>query len=417
MIGRAAPPDAGGASLLATLRVGAFRRLWLSSVSLGFGQQMEILILGWWILEVTDNPLLVGVIGGFRWWPSLLGPFGGVLIDRFDRRRVLLLVLGIVTGGAGFLLALSALGRLEVWHTFAVALIAGTARTVDAATRQAVIGDVLPRGRIISGIALNQAALNGTAILAPPIGGLLYKYVGFASGFAAITGLYALSLVLAHGLPALPVGAAKAGESAWRKLIEGLDFVRRDEIISALLWIAAIANLCGFPLVYVMLPVFARDILGTDSAGLGVLTGAIGAGALLGNLTLGSIRGVGHRGRFVLGTMGLWMALLAAFALSRSFALSLVLLCLIGAASSTSMATLAARLMTGSPIDVRGRVMGVRMFAIATLPVATTAMGGAMELIGRPAGPPLTLILTAGLGAALTGLVAVRLPGIWRREG
>ena len=372
---------------------------------------MEIVILGWWVLEVTNNPWLVGLMGGFRFWPSLLGPFGGVVADRFDRRLVLLGAQGIVAGGSLLLLTLAWLGRLEVWHTFAVILVAGMARTLDNATRQTVIGDLLPRERLINGMALNQVAMNGTAILAPPVGGLLYKFWGLGSGFLAIAALYVLGLCFTYGLPSLPVSPAKVGESPWRRLIDGLDFVRRDEMISALMWLAAIANLCGYPLAYGFLPVFARDVLGTDSVGLGILAGAIGAGSVAGSVLLASVRGVGHRGRFVIGTMLFWMAVLIFFAFSRSFAVSLVLLVLIGAAASLSMSTVAAMLMDSSPIPIRGRVMGVRMFAIVTLPIATTVMGAAIGLLGAP----LTLIATAGLGAALTGLVTVRLPSLWHR--
>lgn len=403
------PPRFG---LFQTFGAGYFRRLWFSSVTLGFGQQMEILILGWWILETTDNPALVGAIGGGRWWPSLFGPFGGVIVDRFDRRLVLLTGQTILLGGAAVLLVLAILGHLEVWHTFAVALAAGFARTVDTATRQAVIGDLLPRERLINGMALNQAAMNGTAILAPPVGGLLYKYFGFTSGYTVIVVLYAVSIFFAFGLPTLPVVATKARETVWQRLREGLNFVRRDEVISGLMWIAAIANLCGFPLVYVLLPVFARDILGTDAAGLGILTGAVGAGSLTGSLVLGSVASVRHRGRLVVGLMFVWMAMLVLFALSRSFPVSLALLGAVGAAASISMSLVAALLMDGSPIAFRGRVMGVRMLAIATLPVATTIMGAAILVLGAP----LTLIASAALGAALTGLVAYRLPGFRRRR-
>lgn len=405
----APPPSRFG--LVETLRVGSFRRLWLGSVGFGSAQQMEMLVLGWWILEVTDNPLLVGLMGGFRFWPSLIAPFGGVLVDRVDRRAILIVVQALVALAGCAMLALAWTGRLEVWHAFALTLFNGTARTVDNATRQVAISDLLPRKRLISGMALNQAANNGTAIVAPLIGGFLYNRLGVTSGFAAIAALYLLGVFATWSLPALPV-ARKAGESVWRKLIEGLDFVRRDQVIAALMLMAAIANLCGYTLGFGMLPVFARDVLGTNSEGLGVMTSAVGAGSLAGSLILGSIRGVGHRGRFVIGMMFVWMVVLVLFAVSRSFVVSLALLALVGAAGSLSMSTVAAMLMDGAPMAIRGRVMGVRVFVIVTLPIATTTAGALTGGLGAP----LTLALIAGIGAALTGLTVARLPGLWLRS-
>lgn len=370
-----------------------------------------MLILGWWILETTNSPFLVGLMGGFRFWPSLIGPFGGVVADRFDRRNVLLVVQGI-TAASGILLILLALfGWLEVWHAFAITLVNGTARTLDNATRQAAIGDLLPRERLINGMALNQAATNGTAILAPPIGGLLYDHLGLASALAGTAALYVLGALFTYGLAPLPVGARKAGESIWRNLLDGLDFVRQNQVVAGLMWMAAIANLCGYVLAYGMLPVFARDVIGTDASGLGVLTSALGAGALAGSLLLSLLRSVGHRGRFVTLMMFFWMAVLIAFALTRSFAVALVLLVLVGVAANLSMSTVAAMLMDASPVALRGRVMGVRMFVIVCLPIATAAAGRLTEISGAPP----TLIATAVLGAILTGLVTLRLPGLWRR--
>lgn len=397
--------------VLETLRVGGFRRLWFSSLCFGFAQQMELLVVGWWMLEVTNNPFLVGLIGSFRFWPSLIGPFGGAFADRFDRKVVLIVVECFVAGGGLVLLTLVLLGRIQVWHTFAVTLAAGIARVIDNTTRQTVIGDVLPPARVGNGTALIYLASSGTAILAPPIGGVLYKSFGLGSGYVMIAFIYCLAIVFTLGLPPIPMSATKAGKSIWRGVVEGLDFVRRDDLTLALMWIAAIANLCGYPLVYALLPIFARDLLGTDSVGLGLLTGAIGIGSIAGSLFLASARGIWHRGRLLFAMMILWMAVLIVFAFSRSFALSLGLLVLVGVASGLSMSTVAAMLMDGSPIAFRGRVMGVRQLAILTLPIATTLMGAVIGTWG----PTVTLLSSAVLGIVLTGITLNRLPRLWYR--
>ena len=389
-----------------------FRLLWLSTVMVGSSQQMELLALGWFVLEETDSAFLVGLVGAARWWGMLFAPFGGVLADRASRRSLLLVVETLMLAGGVAIGMLALADRLGTAPLVAIVLAAGLARAFEQTARQALLGDLVVRDRLTGAVALVQAAMNGSAVLAPVVAGVMFGATGLAGCYLLVS-LLLLGAVIATVLiqpspaPAPPSGAHL---SPLRSLCEGAAYVRRTPVIAALLWIAAVANLCGFPLTFAMLPSFARDVLGTDAAGLGLLMSSVGAGALAGNLTLGS-RGVLHgRGRLVVLGMLAWMTAIALFAFTRWLPLAMAALTLVGACSAVSMALVSALLLGGTPESLRGRVMGVRMLAIATMPPGVLAAGWLIEQLGVTP----TLLLFAAGGAALTLAVALRLPQLAR---
>ncbi|MGH2598888.1 MAG: MFS transporter [Dehalococcoidia bacterium] len=408
--GALAGPLAGGR--LGVLGLRDFRLLWLSTVTVGSSQQMELLALGWFVLEETNSAFLVGLVGAARWWGMLFAPFGGVLADRVSRRSLLLAVEVVMLAGGMAIGALAFAGRLDTGPLVVIVLVGGLARAFEQTARQAFLGDLVTRDRLTGGVALLQAAMNGSAVLAPTIAGLTFGVAGVAGCYVFVSALL-LGAVLATAMirPAT-APAAGARSSPMRSLVEGVAYVRRTPVVAALLWIAAIANLCGFPLTFAMLPSFARDVLGTGSAGLGVLMSGVGVGALAGNLLLGTRGSVHGRGRLVFVGMLAWMAAIALFSLTHWLPLAVAALVLVGACSAVSMALVAALLLGATPERLRGRVMGVRMFAIATMPPGVLAAGWLIEQTGVP----LTLILFAAGGAVLTLAVAARLPQLARQS-
>lgn len=389
-----------------------FRLLWLSTVTVGSSQQMELLALGWFVLQETDSAFLVGLVGAARWWGMLFAPFGGVLADRVSRRNLLLVVEALMLAGGVVIGVLALGGRLGTAPLVAIVLVAGLARAFEQTARQALLGDLVTRDRLTGAVALVQAAMNGSAVLAPAIAGLMFGATGVAGCYLLVS-LLLLGAVLATALirpMSAPVAPSGPRPSPLRSLGDGFAYVRRTPVIAALLWVAAIANLCGFPLTFAMLPSFARDVLGTDAAGLGLLMSSVGAGALAGNLILGSRGSVRGRGRLVFVGMLAWMGAIAMFAFTRWLPLAVAALTLVGACSAVSMALVSALLLGATPESLRGRVMGVRMFAIATMPPGVLAAGWLIEQIGVTP----TLLLFAVGGAALTVAVALRLPQLAR---
>lgn len=394
------------AARFGALDVRDFRRLLLSTVSLGSGQQMELLALGWYVLQETNSPVLVGLIGAMRWWGMLLAPFGGVLADRVSRRNLLVAVQGVYLAAAMAITALALADRLAIWLLFVAVSLGGLGRALDQTARQTMIGDLVDRPRLTGAVALMQAAMNGSAVLAPAVGGALFHRYGIAGCYVAISTLGMLAVAASAAIRPRPPAMGARDDSPIRSLVEGLAYVRHTPVVAALLLIAAIANLCGFPITFAMLPSFARDVLGQDERGFGLLLSAAGLGALAGNLLLGWLARAPARGLGVLVTMLAWMGVIALFGLSRWFPLSLALLVAFGIFQAVCLALIGALLLTLPPEALRGRVMGVRVFAIATLPLGATGGGWLIAAVGAP----LTALLYAAAGTLLTGAVALRIP-------
>ncbi|MEK7849110.1 MAG: MFS transporter, partial [Chloroflexota bacterium] len=169
---------------LTVLRHRDFRLLTLSTFLLFAARWMEVVVLGWMVLELTDSPFMVGVAGAFRFIGWSFGPLGGAISDRLERRRLLIVAQGVNTLTALSLLALLATDRLQVWQLFAAILIAGTTYAVDYPARNALVGDVVGDGELLNAMALNRAAQNLTAVVGPLLGGSLLLVVGYAGAYS-----------------------------------------------------------------------------------------------------------------------------------------------------------------------------------------------------------------------------------------
>ena len=172
-----------------------FAFVWSSVWSVQTGNQMEALVLAWYILEATGSPFLVGLIASARMGVNFLALFSGAIADRLPRHRLLAAVEMILTVLGVSVLILMLTGFLEVWHLFAITLSAGLVRIFQMPTAQALIGDTLPPDKISNGAALSSMAQNLSTILGPFIGGILYKTWGPEGGYAGVAILYFTSAI------------------------------------------------------------------------------------------------------------------------------------------------------------------------------------------------------------------------------
>ncbi len=155
---------------LRVLKYREFRLLALSSFFLFAARWMEVVVLGWLVLELTDSPFQVGLVAAFRFIGWGLGPLGGAISDRFKRRSLLLAAQSINTITVLGLLILLTTGWLQVWHIFAAVLVAGITYAFDYPSRFALIGDVVGSADMLNAVALNRAAQNITAVIGPVLG-------------------------------------------------------------------------------------------------------------------------------------------------------------------------------------------------------------------------------------------------------
>ena len=386
-----------------------YRRFLLSSMVGTTGSFMQATAQGWLVLVLTNSPALLGLAGAVAGLPTLfLAVVAGVLADRVDRRRLLVIT---NLSGALFALLLAVLtttGLVQYWHVLVLAFLAGLAFTIQLPAAQAVVSTIVDRKTIGSAVALNSAQYNFLRILAPAFAGLFIALGSLALGFWVNAVALALVAVIIARLPIPDLRSAGRVQAAmWRDLQDGLRYVARDRVLLILVLLPAVPAL--FVLNYLtFIPLYARDILGTGAAGLGLLTGAIGVGALIGALSLASMRPSGGSGRLILGALCVVGASLVVFAVSRSLPLSMLALALIGGFQVNFYSTTNTLIQVLVPARLRGRVLSLYMLtSIGLIPVANLAGGALAEVFGVEVVLATGGVITVAIGLA-TALVEPR---------
>ena len=382
-----------------------FRRFLAGAMVGSMGAFMQSTAQGWLVLDLTNSPAALGVVSALQILPVLvLSAVAGVLADRVDRRRLLA---STQLGAAAVALTLAILattGLVQFWQIAFLALLMGTVTALQNPAYQAIVPSLVERAAIGNAVALNSAQFNLSRILGPAIAGAAIAAGGL--GLAFWGNAFALLIVAAifWRLRAVtPETVSRAQTSMWVNLMDGVRYVRSRRIVAALVLLAGVPAL--FLLNYLMLlPVYARDVLGIGATGLGMLSAGIGVGALVGALGLATLRPSGASGRSLLA--GLVIASLAemVFAVSRTVPVSMVALGVLGACQVLYYATTNTLLQVLVPGRLRGRVMSLYILTSwGLIPLGNLVSGAVAErssatvaLVGGSA-----LTLTAAVGVAI----------------
>jgi MFS family permease len=348
------------------------------------GTWMQQIALSWLVYRLTDSVFLLGAVTFSSQIPSfLLGPFAGVMADKFERRKVLVVTQALSMVQASTLAALVLTQTIEIWHILTLSAVLGIINAFDVATRQAfVVQMVEKREDLSNGIALNSSLFNMARLVGPSIAGLLIAAVGEgmcilinAVSYIAVIS----SLLLMRLKPFVPV---EKKEKVWRSLQEGFGYAYNFPPIRALILIVGLLSLFGMPF-SVLLPVFARDILHGGANTLGFLMGASGVGALTGALFLAQRKSVLGLGKIIIFTMLLFGSALIAFSFSKTLIISLLLMLFVGFGMIVSMASCNTLLQTIVDEEKRGRVMSLYATAFMGMaPIGSMLASSVAELIG-----------------------------------
>ncbi len=401
---------AGAARIFATLGNTNFRNLWLGQLGSGAAEWMDQVTRGWLVYELTGSALLLGVATALRSLPLLLlGVWGGVFADRFDRRKLLL----AVEGAALFLdlgLALLVLsGLVQVWHVLLTAVFSGTAMSFTQPARQAYIADLVDRRRLLNAIALNSGAHNLTRTLGPALAGFVIASAGAGYSYVAQAILWGWAFLWTLSIRASTGSNRARSTNMWHELLEGFDYVRGQPVILALLLVALIPTLLAQPHL-AMVPIFARDILEAGPEGLGILMACSGAGALVGTLGVAASGDPQRKGGLMLGGLSLFGLGLAAFASSSWLIASALALAVAGAAQSVYRAMNVGLLQTQAAEEMRGRIMSFYLLDRGVGPAGALLMGTLAEV----GGAPLAVFLTGGSCFLLAGSIFLLAPALRR---
>ena len=267
------------------------------------GTQMEMVVMGWFVLTLTDSPFLVGAISAARMSLNILALFAGAVADRVPKQRVLATVEFLMAAFAGVMILLILSGVLETWHIFLLAMTTGMVRVFEMPSSQALVADTLPQDRIANGAAFNTLGRNIAMLIGPLVGGVLFKGFGPGGAFIAIAALYMLSGWVALYVRSSRAGTGRTPESVARSVIGGLRYVKGKQVLWATLVLVLIFESSGWTFHTTLVPIFARNELNADSGGLGLLLFAFGAGAVSASLVWAMIGSGRPVGRYMIGSV------------------------------------------------------------------------------------------------------------------
>ena len=395
----------------ATAPLGIFRQrnfscLWTSMTLVGMGNQMEQVVLGWYVLTLTDSPFLVGLVGSARMALNFLALFTGAIADRVPRQRLLAAVeFSLAVLGTG-MLVLIVTDRLEVWHIYVITLLGGVIRLFQMPAAQSMVADTLSEDRISNGAALTNMGRNLTTVVGPLIGGILFQRLGPEGAFLVVATLYFCGGISAFAIGSIGSARSRERESLFRDILEGLKYIKGQQPLWAMLILAVIINFTGWPLHTTLMPVFARDVLGTGATGLGMMISAFGVGALLGSMAWASVPNLKHIGILLVLAAVLWHLSMVVFSASTSLYLSLAILLFTGAFFSSTQVLMLTLTLKTTRSEFRGRVLGLRSFAIYSYTFGSLNSGTVASIWGAP----WAANLNAVIGITMVGILALAAP-------
>jgi len=363
-------------------------RLFFSGQSISLiGTWMTRIATSWLVYRLTNSPLLLGIVGFAGQIPSfLLAPVAGVLIDRWNRHRLLVVTQALAMVQSIALAALTLTGVIKIWHVIALSLFQGVINAFDMPARQAFVVEMVERREdLANAIALNSSMVNAARLLGPSLAGVIIAAMGEGWCFL-LDGISYLaviaSLLLMKILPA--VAEEIAEENIFREFREGWNYIINFAPIRNMLALLSLVSLVGMPYT-VLMPIFANGILGGGPYTLGWLMAASGVGALMGALFLAARKTVLGLGKFIPIMAGAFGAGLIAFSFSRTLWLSLLMLVVTGLGFMVQMAVCNTLLQTITEEDMRGRVMSYYTVAVMGMtPFGSLLAGVVAARIGAP---------------------------------
>ena len=374
-----------------------YRWYWFCAGFSSMGMTIGMITQGWLVLEITNSPFWVGLIAGLMGMGHVgFGLIGGVVVDRWDKRKVLIAVQalsGLVALAVSLLIFAD---RLELWHMAVAAVLQGVLMAVRLPSGNSMVYLMVGRKVILNALASQHIALNLSRIVGSVVAGTSIESLGveYAYLFMAISALLGgLMVVMVRG----DYRSLGNVEPFWRSAVEGLRYAWGSAPIRSLLLMSVLMEMFGFSFL-VMLPVMARDVLGVGATGLGFLSAANAVGATVSTVIVAGLGDFKNKQALLIFTaLGAGLSVLL-FALSPWFALSLALSALVGATLMSYDAAMGTMLQLLTTDAVRGRVLGLYGLTFGFTPLGGFIQGIVASVYSAP--------LAVGMaGAVIVGYV------------
>ena len=375
-------------------------RLFFTGQSISLvGTWMTRIATSWLVYRLTGSAFLLGIVGFAGQIPSfLLAPFAGVLVDRWNRHRLLVITQGLALLQSLAMAVLTLTGVIKTPHIILLSVFQGLINAFDMPARQAFVVEMVEkREDLANAIALNSSMVNAARLIGPSVGGVVIAAIGEGWCFMidALSYIAVIASLLAMTLTARMIQPIREA-NIFQQLREGWNYAARFAPIRDILLLIGLVSLVGMPYT-VLMPVFADDVLHGGPNTLGLLMAASGVGALIGAMLLAARKSVLGLGKYIPLTAGAFGAGLIMFSFSRVIWLSLLLMVLTGLGFMVQMAVSNTILQTIVDEDKRGRVMSFYTMAfMGTAPFGSLLAGSVADRIGAP-----HTLLFGGIGCLL----------------
>lgn len=381
--------------MLEVLRMPKYRMIWYFGVMTEIGRQMELLVLGWLLLELTNSPLQFGVFFFANNLPRpVFSVFTGLIADRFDRNKILWAgaLINVISGVAIFSLIYA--DSIVPIHIFIASWVNGSCRAIEDPARNTGVLDIVGEKRIVNALGINNFSQVSGKIFGPLTGGLMIGWYGFKGAYITIAVVHLLTLIVATRIRIPKQVAPVTVESVIRSLKTGMDYVISNKMILAMFYITVLMNGLAFE-AFNFVPEIGKNYLFLSPLLVGVLVSCLGFGQGIGALLISLTRNINRYGLwFFIGSTSILIVIII-FSWSKIYVLSMVLLFMSGLGLSlfaTMQSTIA---MLYTPSSLRGRVMGFLSVCIGTGHLFALVIGWLAEMLGTPSA--LSLSATAGL--------------------
>ena len=408
------PAGLGSRIASSLIRFPNYRRLWISNLFFFAGLWTQTLVLGWLVFDITRSEFSVALFTAARLMPLMLGPLSGVISDRFDRVRLLLIAAGWAFCTMSVIATLVSLGLITYWGLVVGGFCIGMAQSPSQPARYALVSELVERDSLSNANALNSIVMNMTQIVGPALGGAMIAAFGPAVALWVSAFWYLFSFLALWRLRGIERPSVRhAEETLLASLTGGMKAVFSSRLASAVLLTTFISNILIWPIQAAFMPVFAKVHLGLDATGLGWLLTSTGIGGLVGSLTIAALGDFRFKGGiFLVGTACCGL-LWAAFALSTWLPLSFVIIAAMGMCSAPFVVMQTTLLLMMTEPRVQGRVMGLQELTIGVMPLATVILGAAAQRYGVA----MVALVDGLLLAALVAILAIRVPELLRYSG
>lgn len=371
----------------AAMKIRDFRRFIFARFSITLAIQIQAVVVGWQVYEITKDPLSLGLIGLAEAIPSIaVSLYAGHVADILSRRRIIVICVATLVFCSSALLFFTVdIGDFLLSHgvipIYSVIFISGIARGFITPAIFSFMPQLVPRELYQNAISWNSTLWEMASIGGPPIGGLIYGFLGITTAYAVDVALTIVGLFLVWSVADRPLPAVSEEQGIVEKIKAGLQFVFRNKIILSAISLDLFAVLFGGAVA--LLPIFADEILHVGKIGLGFLRSAPGIGALITALWLTYHPIRRHMGAILLVAVGGFGLCMIAFALSTHFWLSMGVLAMSGAFDSVSVIVRGTLLQTLTPENMKGRVSAVNnIFIGSSNEIGAFESGLAARLLG-----------------------------------